>query len=132
MAMKVKFANSPATELEYLEAREEPTYYDGSQRRCMTIYFDPAKVSLAQANELASNKAALTSLTFTNNNDPKSVITNIYDNYEVKMKVSQEPVLRGNDSVTGADIMVENVIMQLGRLTPMEIKFNQLLAAQKV
>lgn len=120
MSMKVKLSNTPATELEYIEAREEPIYYEGSNRRCLIIYFDPTKVSLSQVNDLASVKANLKTLTFVNDNNPNSVITNIYDEYTIKIKVSQETVTRGNDLLSGDEIRVEQIILQLGKTTRIE------------
>lgn len=126
MAKTIKFKNGAT--IPYVDAREEPTYFDGAQRRCLTVYFAPEAITLAKLNEFASNPANLSSLLFTNDDNAPTIISNVYDNYTVKMKVSLEPVTRGYDPVTGAETFVEQVILQLARLTPLEIQVAQLLA----
>lgn len=126
--LKVRFANGK--ELEYKEAREEPTYYDGANRRMLTIHFAGDKVFLDSIDELASDKANIKTLAFTNDNSSNQVVTNLYENYIYKLKVSKEPVLRGEDPETLAPVMVEEVILQLGRATPTELMLEKLMAKQ--
>lgn len=126
--MKVKFANG--RELEYTEARDEPIFFDGASRRALTIYFDADKTFLDAIDELASAKENLKTMVFTNDDNPTQVITNLYENYIYKLKVSKEPVVSGEDRETLQPIMVEKVILQLGRATPTELMLEKLMASK--
>lgn len=129
MAMKIKFAND--TEIEYLEAYEGPEFFDGASRRVLKVITRPGIIGLDALNTILSTEANCSQLTLTNEspdvNDPTALpIINIYDHYQLKMSIGQEPMVVGENAETGEQVKEDRIVFKLGRLTPIEIKLKQL------
>lgn len=121
--MTVKFANGK--ELPYLEAYEAPEYYDNANRRVLRLVFDPAQAALEEVNALASDTDDLMTLTLINDSQNPSAVS-VYHNYGLKLGVSLEPVVIGEDAATGAEIRAERITLKLGRYTPIELQLMRL------
>ena len=115
MELRVKFADG--TVIPYLNAKEQPEFYDNANRRVLEINFAKDTVSLDALDHLVSNIENVKKIVLINELEK---MENIFDYYQIKMQVSCAPVVVSRDESTCIEKKEEQITLKLGRLTPIE------------
>ena len=118
MALKIKFADSKHTEVEYLNAIESEEYFNGASRRTLT--FDIARDAIGlDALDALCTEDNCKKLELINEEEG---ITNIYEGYVLKLKIAVEPVLVDAEKQTYED----RIKLKLGKRTYIEEQLHAL------
>ncbi len=123
MALKVKFADSNKTEIVYLNALETEEFYNGSSRRTLTFEIARDAVNIEDLDTLCGVENNVTKLELINE---EKDITNIYENYVLKLKVGVEPKLIQAETPETAAVYEDRVVLKLGKRTYIEQKLHDL------
>ena len=130
------FNDEKKTSIPYLNAYEEPQYWDNANRRSLRFECAADVISLDELDKLISVEENCRTLTLTNDgqpmddfSEPTSPATNIYSDYCIKGRCSKEPVLVGTREDNNAEIYEDRIVFILYRKTPTE-KEQEIQAAQ--
>ena len=127
--MKIIFKNG--AEVTYLNAVETEEYWGGSSRRTLTFTCAPDAVSIDALNAVLSDSANLKSIELHGEfqtqeirddgiKDVKIPVTNIYENYTLKLSVGIDRVLVQPESPDSAAVYADKLVFKLGRPTYLE------------
>lgn len=115
----ITFANG--TTWQHDEAIETGEFYDGAQRRTLSVrLIDP--LSLDEVQNTLRDPQNTASVTLACYEDETLIAETIYERYEIKIEIAQRPVVVGVNEETGEEMKEERISFKLGRLTPIEIK----------
>ena len=131
------FSDEKNTSVKYLNAYEEPQYWDNANRRSLRFVCAADEIALDELDKLISVAANCKTLTLSSDGESLDGVseekteptTNIYSDYCIKGRCSKEPVLTGHDPETHAEIYEDRIVFILYRMTPTE-KEQELQAAQ--
>ena len=118
--LKLKLTNGK--EYEYLKAFETEEFFNGSSRRTLT--FEMARTT-ADLEELDTDCTETNCETIELTNTEMG-ITNIYDDYVLKLKVGVEPVLIQSESPENSAVYEDRIILKLGKRTYIEQQLKDL------
>ena len=127
--MKIIFKNG--AEVTYLNAVETEEYWGGSSRRTLTFTCAPDTVSIDALNMILSDTANTQTLTLVGaiaaqeEQNGKTIateipVTNIYENYTLKLSVGIDRVLVQPESPDNAAVYADKLVFKLGRPTYLE------------
>ena len=131
MALKIKFADSKKTEIEYSSALETEEYYNGSSRRTLTFEMARDAANIQDLDTLCGVETNVAKLELINDaveiedgdgNKIITTVTNIHEGYVLKLKVGVEPKLIDAETQTYED----RIILKLGKRTYIEEKLHLL------
>ena len=131
MALKVKFADSKKTEIEYLSALETEEYFNGSSRRTLTFEMARDAANVETLDKLCSVENNVARLELINDaveikhedgTIETTTVTNIYDGYVLKLKVGVEPKLVNSETQAYED----RIVLKLGKRTYLEDQLHKL------
>lgn len=117
--MKIKIAE---TEIEYLDALETEEFYNGSQRRTMTMICMPDAISVDALNALLTEDN-LASVTMSNTETGE---VNIYDGYVLKLACGIQSKLVQEETPDTAAAYEDRLIFKLGKRTYIEEQLHRL------
>ncbi len=115
-------------DIEYLEAIETEEYYNGASRRTITVTCESSAISMDTLNSLLTEEN-LKSITMSNNeiqNDDGSILTNIYDDYVLKLSCGIQNIMVESDSPNSAAKYEDRLIFKIGRRTYIEEQLHKL------
>lgn len=118
--LKLKLTNGK--EYEYLKAFETEEFFNGSSRRTLT--FEMARTA-ADLEELDTDCTETNCETIELTNTEMG-ITNIYDDYVLKLKVGVEPVIIQSESPENSAVYEDRIILKLGKRTYIEQQLKDL------
>ena len=127
--MRAIFGNG--TEVTYLDAIETEEFWGGSSRRTLTFTCAPDTVSIDALNTILSDTANTQTLTLVGaiaaqeEQNGKTIateipVTNIYENYTLKLSVGIDRVLVQPESPDSAAVYADKLVFKLGRPTYLE------------
>lgn len=119
MALKVNFADKNKTEIAYLEAFETEEFYNGGSRRTLTFEMARDAANIETLDQLCGEEGNVVRLELVNEDEG---ITNIYEDYVLKLKVGVEPKLIDTETQTYED----RIVLKLGKRTYIEDKLHKL------
>lgn len=119
--LKVKIAK---TELEYLEALETEEYYNGSNRRTLTVTCNPDSIGLDALNDLLTEDN-LSSIQMTNtemfsDEEGAEPITNIYEGYVLKLSCGIVNTLVQEETPESPAVYEDRLVFKVGKRTYIE------------
>lgn len=121
--LKIKFSDANKTEYAYLEAKSTEEYYNGSNRRILTVAAADDAISVDALNTLANTESNLASITL-RNTDTGTVSVN--DGYVLKLGVGIEPMLITPETPEAAAIYEDRLVLKLGKRTYIEQQLHDL------
>ena len=127
--MRAIFGNG--AEVTYLDAIETEEFWGGSSRRTLTFTCAPDTVSIDALNTILSDTANTQTLTLVGaiaaqeEQNGKTIateipVTNIYENYTLKLSVGIDRVLVQPESPDSAAVYADKLVFKLGRPTYLE------------
>lgn len=119
MSLKIKIAE---TEIEYLDALETEEFYNGSNRRTLTVTCLPDAISVDELNSLLTEDN-LASVTMSNIEDG---VTNVYDGYVLKLACGIQRTLVKGETPDTAALYEDRLIFKLGKRTYIEEQLHKL------
>lgn len=111
--MKIKFANG--TEMEYLEALETEEYFNGSNRRTLTVTASTS-ASLDKLYAMLTEEN-LANITLTNE---EANVSNVYDGYVLLLSCGMQSVLTAEETTDTPALYEQRLIVKLGKRTYIE------------
>ena len=120
MALKIKF--NGGEDLPYLSALETEEYWNGSSRRTLTFQLARDAANLEELDGLCTeqNLAQLELI-----NDEMGA-TNVYEGYQLKLKVGVEPVLVSAETPEAPAAYEDRIVLKLGKRTYIEQQLHDL------
>ena len=119
MALKIIFSDINKTEQGYLNCIETEEYYNGASRRTLTFEIARNAANIETLDTLCSAEENCKKLELINEDEG---ITNIYEDYVLKLKIAVEPVLVDAEKQTYED----RIKLKLGKRTYIEQKLHDL------
>ena len=110
--MTIKFNNG--TILNCIDSLEQEEYYNGSNRRTLTVDFDK-NYNFDELNQLVSNTENTKTIEVSAND-----WQNIYDNYIIKLSLGIKQKLIEETAPDNPASYEERIILKLGKLTYIE------------
>ncbi len=120
MSTKLIFSNGE--EINVVRVEEGPEFYDNAQRRVLRAEVQSGEAGLEDINTLLSNGTNLAQIRHVNTENGAE---DVFDNYKVKMELAVRQVAVGQNSY-GEELTEEHIIFKLGRLTPVELRLQEL------
>ena len=114
--------------IQYLDAVETEEFFNGSSRRTITVTCESTAISIDKLNSLLTEEN-LKSITVTNDkiaNSDGSSLTNIYDDYVLKLSCGIQNVLVKNDTPDSAAKYEDRLIFKIGKRTYIEEQLHKL------
>lgn len=114
--------------IQYLDAVETEEFFNGSSRRTITVTCEATAISIDKLNSLLTEEN-LKSITMTNDeitNSDGSNLTNIYDDYVLKLSCGIQNVLVENDTPDSAAKYKDRLIFKIGKRTYIEEQLHKL------
>lgn len=118
---KIKFTNNK--EFEYLEAFETEEFYNGSNRRTLTVHCTENAVDLSKLNAILSDEENLVNLVLINTDINAE---NIYSNYVLKLEIGVKNKKTANETPDIPAIYENRLIFKLGQRTYIEQQLKKL------
>lgn len=119
--MKITFANGKT--VFYIEAFENEEYFNGSNRRVLTVHCDKNAISVDELNTILSNENNTAEITLTNE---EMGVSNVYDGYVLKLKVGMEQYLVLNETPEAPAVYEDRIVFKLGKRTYIEEQLKRL------
>lgn len=119
--MTIKFANGKT--MPYIEAFEGEEYFNGTNRRMLTVYCAKNTISIDELNTLLSDERNTDRLTLTNENMD---VSNVYDGYVLKLKVGMEPCFVSGETPDAPAVYEDRIMFKLGKRTYIEEQLKKL------
>lgn len=113
--MKAIFENGKS--VQYENAIETEEYWGGTNRRTLTFTCAPDAVSVDDLNALLGDAANTAALSLENE---ELGITNVYENYTMKLKVGVERQLTQPESPESPAVYADKLVFKLGKPTYIE------------
>lgn len=124
--LKIKFSDTDATEIEYLDAIETEEYFGGSSRRTLTFELARYAANLETLDRLCTEDNCAV-LTLSNN---EVGATNVFEGYVLKLKVGVESVKVQQETPETPALYEDRIIVKLGKRTYIEQQLKTILNAQ--
>ena len=124
--LKIKFSDTDATEIAYLNAIETEEYFGGSSRRTLTFELARDAVDIETLDKLCTeDNCSIITLT----NDEMGA-TNVHEGYVLKLKVGVEPKLVQTETPDSPAMYEDRIIVKLGKRTYIEQQLKTILNAK--
>lgn len=119
--MVIKFANGRA--ISYVEAFENEEYFNGSNRRVLTMHLDKNEISVDELNTILSDESNTAEITLTNE---EMGVSNVYDGYVLKLKVGVENIFTNRETPDAPAVYEDRIVFKLGKRTYIEEQLKKL------
>lgn len=119
--MTIKFTNGKT--MPYIEAFENEEYFNGTNRRVLTVHCEKNAISVDELNTILSNEKNTTEITLINEDMD---ISNVYSGYALKLKVGMEQYFVSGETPEVPAVYEDRIVFKLGKRTYIEEQLKRL------
>lgn len=119
--MTIKFTNGKA--MPYIEAFEGEEYFNGTNRRVLTVYCKKNTISVDELNDILTDEKNTAEITLSNE---EMGVSNVYDGYVLKLKVGMEQYFVSGETPEAPAVYEDRIVFKLGKRTYIEEQLKRL------